>query len=282
MATYYKNKNQVKLKPVETLGYTAGKGYYADGQPACTGVIIDRSQILTAGHCVMSGGDDGGSATPLPASDFAVEAGVSDYKEPLKSGHPQFRSVFAVRAMPGYIASSRRTLRNYLDAVAHDLRSADAVATAGSRPRRCACCVSPERAYTYASRCTQFVTAGFGAERPLYHVNGTLNEVVKSAVRRGCSTKQVLCSFQPTSTCYGDSGSGTVESGPHPTVVGILSEQENHNCRPGLDYYVFVASPGALRFIRTSMKTSHLHGISDGSVSTVTGFSPSAAIFSPH
>lgn len=121
MATYYKNKNQVKLKPVETLGYTAGKGYYADGQPACTGVIIDRSQILTAGHCVMSGGDDGGSATPLPASDFAVEAGVSDYKEPLKSDHPQFRSVFAVRAMPGYIGSSRRTLRNYLDAVAHDL-----------------------------------------------------------------------------------------------------------------------------------------------------------------
>lgn len=121
------------------------------------------------------------------------------------------------------------------------------------------------------------MTAGFGAERPLYHVNGTLNEVVKSAVRRGCSTKQVLCSFQPTSTCYGDSGSGTVEPGPHPTVVGILSEQENHNCRPGLDY-VFVASPGVLRFIRTSMKTSHLHGISDGSADAHTIIRPLPAI----
>lgn len=33
MATYYKNKNEVKLKRGHTLGYTAGKGYYAAGKP---------------------------------------------------------------------------------------------------------------------------------------------------------------------------------------------------------------------------------------------------------
>ncbi|HWD68689.1 MAG TPA: hypothetical protein VG293_00765, partial [Solirubrobacteraceae bacterium] len=73
----------------------------------------------TAGHCVMS--DGGSSAEPLPASDFAVEAGVSNFKHPLKSDHPQLRSVIAVRAMPGYIAGSKMTASNSLDAAARDL-----------------------------------------------------------------------------------------------------------------------------------------------------------------
>ncbi len=33
MPTFYKKKDQVKLKPGQTLGYTAGKGYYAAGAP---------------------------------------------------------------------------------------------------------------------------------------------------------------------------------------------------------------------------------------------------------
>jgi hypothetical protein len=89
------------------------------GQQRCTGVIIDPSQILTAGHCVMSQG--GSSAEPLPASDFAVEASVSNFKHPLKSDRPQLRSVSVVRAMPGYIAGSKLTASNYLVVAAHDL-----------------------------------------------------------------------------------------------------------------------------------------------------------------
>ena len=33
MATFYKDKDAVKLKPGQTLGFTAGKGYYAAGTP---------------------------------------------------------------------------------------------------------------------------------------------------------------------------------------------------------------------------------------------------------
>jgi hypothetical protein len=91
----------------------ADPGRYA----ACTGVIIDPSHILTAGHCVMVGN----SAKPMPASDFGIEAGVSGFKHPLKSDHPQLRSVSAVRVMPGYISSSKITDSNYLAVVAHDL-----------------------------------------------------------------------------------------------------------------------------------------------------------------
>ena len=36
-----------------------------------------------------------------------------------------------------------------------------------------------------------------------------------------------------------------------PTVVGIFSGGGG-NCRPGLDYYVFLTAPATLRFIRAS------------------------------
>jgi hypothetical protein len=57
--------------------------------------------------------------------------------------------------------------------------------------------------------------------------------------------------FETTDTCWGDSGSGAVEPGPHPTVVGILSDDLN-TCRPGLDYYTALTSSAALRFIKAS------------------------------
>ena len=220
------------------------------GQPryaACTGVIIDSRQILTAGHCVMSGN----SATPLPAPGFAIEAGVSNFKHPLKSDRPQLRDVSAVRAMPGYIATSKVTSLNAVDAVGHDL----AVLTL-SRPldldgddARAA--DLPSTNTPVPSRVARLVLAGFGDEKPTgYYENGTLNEVVKPDVVRSCSTRQALCMFSATSSaCFGDSGSGAVEPGPHPTVIGILSDAP---CGPGGDYYVSLTAPAALRFIRAS------------------------------
>ena len=219
------------------------------GQPRCTGVIISSFQILTAGHCVMS--DGGNSGQPLPPSDFTVEAGVSNFKHQLKSDRPQLRSVSAVRAMPGYIAGSKRTLRNYMAATAHDL----AVLTLSRRldldGDDAHAAYLPTTATPKPWGVVRLVMAGFGAEKSRYHVNGTLNEVVKSTVRRGCSASEVLCIYQRTSTCFGDSGSGAVEPGPRSTVIGIFSAAESI-CRPGLDYYVFLTTPATLRFIKTN------------------------------
>jgi len=233
-----------KTVPITAAPWTVVVREY--GQQSCTGVIIDPSHILTAGHCVMSGN----SGRPLPESVFAIEAGVSNFKHPLKSDHPQSRAVSAVRAMPGYIATSKVTSSNNNDAVAHDL----AVLTL-SRPldldgddARAA--VLPTTNTVIPMSASRLVMAGFGDEKPTgYYENGTLNEVTKSQVEISCSSNQVLCMFMTTSTCYGDSGSGAIEPGPHPTVLGIMSEAP---CRPGLGYYVALTAPATLRFIRAS------------------------------
>ena len=96
----------------------------------------------------------------------------------------------------------------------------------------------------------QLVMAGFGYENWDAR-NGTLNEVAESTVRRSCGTSQVLCMYLTTDPCWGDSGSGAIEPGLHPTVVGILSEAQTL-CSPGLVYYALLDSPAALGFIKTS------------------------------
>lgn len=246
------------------------------GQQRCTGVIIDPSQILTAGHCVMSQG--GSSAEPLPASDFAVEASVSNFKHPLKSDRPQLRSVSVVRAMPGYIAGSKLTASNYLVVAAHDLAVltlSDPLVLNGNDARAA---YLPTVNSRPPSRVTQLVAAGYGDERPMgYYENGTLNEVVKSAPRTSCGNSQVLCVFQSTAPCFGDSGSGILDVQARPTVVGIFS-QGLPLCGPGLSYYVFLAAPAAQRFIHASMQTSHISAVSDGSADAHTVIRPLPAI----
>ena len=227
--------------------YVGGPRYVA-----CTGVIIDRLHILTAGHCVVSGK----SARALAASGFRVEAGVSNFEHPLASDHPQFRSVSKVALMPGYIPESQLYYFDMLDASGHDLAvlTLTSPLDLGGDDARAA--DLPISGTPMPAIATRLVMAGFGAERSTgYYRNGTLNEVTKAKVRKSCSTSQVLCMFEPTSTCWGDSGSGVVEPGSHPTVVGILSEDLDP-CRPGVDYYTALTAPAALRFINTDRGTS--------------------------
>jgi hypothetical protein len=213
---------------------------------ACTGVIIDPLHILTAGHCVMVGN----SAKPLSVSGFRIEAGVSDFRHPNVSDHPQIRTVSAVQAMPGYIAASKLTVSDYLDVVGHDLAVLTLSRPLSLRGEDARAAYLPGANTLLPASTVRLVMAGFGNETPKTQ-NGTLNQVTKATVRENCSSNQVLCLFSTTDTCWGDSGSGAVESAPRPIVVGIMSEDLDI-CRPGVDYYVSLIAPAALRFIRAS------------------------------
>jgi Trypsin len=219
------------------------------GEEACTGVIVSSSRILTAGHCVMSGD----SAKELPASDFTVEAGVSDFKHPLPSDHSQLREVSAVRSMPGYIASSETTDVDSSDAVGHDLAVLTLERPLDLRGNDARAAYLPSRATHAPSHNSQLVLAGFGNEKPNVRVypTGYLNEVVKPKVATDCSNREILCIYMTTDTCWGDSGLGAVEPGQRPIAMGILSEGIS-DCSPGWDYYVSLTAPAALRFIKTA------------------------------
>jgi Trypsin len=222
------------------------------GYETCTGVIIDARQILTAEHCMMQGE----SAKPESLSEFSIEAGVSNFKHPLKSDDPQTRGVSGERLIPGYIAASQVSEQNTRYEVGHDV----AVLTL-SRPldlngvdARAA--HLPSATMREPPPKIRLVTAGFGNESMkagAEYANGTLNAVGKSTVAKVFSTKRTLAAYQNSGTSWGDSGSGLIEPGRHPTVVGILSTSTPLSL-PGfpryISNYVALTAPPILRFIK--------------------------------
>ena len=239
-----------------------------EGNVTCSGVIIDALHVLTAAHCLY-----GDSNSPAPASQFTIEAGVSNFKDPSQNGTEQVRRV-ARRDDHARLHHGRMDEQQLGRRSRARPGSVDPLpSTRPGRPR-CTSSASPnpkEKAATSPRAALTSSSPGYGEENTTSRPNGSLNEDIGLIVHPECNTNRVFCVWSSTSaTCLGDSGAALVEPGSPATVVEFnstgnafddCSTPTTNGLEPSSDYsggYIFfggavyVGSHAALQFIDSS------------------------------
>ncbi len=221
--------------------------YETDGSSAysCSGVILDTTHVLTAGHCAFDLND----APTAPAA-LTVYAGISEAQGQLGAGGDtawQMSSVAAIRVHPGYVASE-----NWNPDDVAVLTLSTALTLGGSV--QAVTLPAPGSAYPAGA---SVVDAGFGYDSPGTS-DGVLHELTLTVDAFGdCGglnqavpdyDATSLCASSPAgATCSGDSGSGLVTSTG--TLVAIV-QAGPAGCPAGSHtIFGYVAAPEILDFI---------------------------------
>lgn len=212
----------------------------------CSGVIIDASHVLVAGHCVYH------NDRLAPVSQISVRAGVTNLNTPT-SPNEQDRSVSSYRVHPGF----RHTGLDVPDDIAVltlstplDLETPYVQATS-----------LPAAGAPFPAG-TEVVIAGFGRTVETGTTMGPLKEMTAIVERQGAcgpyndqsfyldANAVFICAYTPIAAgCGGDSGDGFVTTG-HRVVLGVL-EDATPGCAPrSMEIGAYVGAPEILNFIQ--------------------------------
>jgi hypothetical protein len=222
---------------------------FRQGYPACTGVILDATRVLTAAHCVWS---DPGNVRQ-PPSQFRIVAGLSNINDAASSPFAQVRSVTAVQVMPGHAQNNVFTDPAHF--VEHDLALmtlSRPLTLTGPYIRSAAL---PRRPV----KLRHLMMAGFGETASDDNANDQLKELTAPEFIPACSTSVEICivsANNSAATCPGDSGGGlVVAGGARPIVIGILSTGSPGCPLNGENTFVDLTTKSAERFLGTFVAT---------------------------
>jgi hypothetical protein len=233
-----------KAVAIEAAPWTVAIMEALDGrQPRlwCTGVIISRTEVVTAAHCLR----DQYSDLPVTASRLSVRAGVANATHHAEGDALQTRRVMAIRFHPDHSATDIAVIRLSAPLSLHRGR-VEPIALARSPTWR-----AGEKA----------TIAGFGQEYPNRAPSGSLHVARQKADAQGscgrftlgspASALEICASAQTVGVCRGDSGAGLVSTSSPPRLLGILEVLYGPNCRPGtVAGYDYVGAGEIQRFLR--------------------------------
>ena len=210
----------------------------APGTFVCSGVIVDALHIVTAAHCLKDG------PAFLPATTFAVRAGVSNFATPLAGDAVQDQPVVSFRVHPEQATAADIAVLELGQPLQLDGVHVSAIALSHS----------PTWPAGERVRLT-----GFGRQDPGQISAGPLAQIDEQLHDHGTCGQRLLpspeaatwvCASSPLgSVCFGDSGAGLVASGSQPLLIGIADTVEG-NCEPGArNQYTYLGAGEVWRFV---------------------------------
>jgi hypothetical protein len=223
-------------------------GFVEGDEIICSGAMLGPSVVLTAAHCVFDESTD----QPIPAGDFEVIAGKSNFRAPETTA--QERLVSAVRPHPYYHPTEALPRA---DDVAVLALSTPLTETAGSVQKLA---LSPSGVGPEVGAAVALT--GFGAQDgETLDLNGKLYAIsMTTAFRSLCggeSDALYVCASTPGgSLCEGDSGSALTLPGSPATAIGVTDTVQvigGVPCRPGADGgFANLAAPEIRDFVMGS------------------------------
>ncbi len=221
----------------------------------CGGSILNESEVLTAGHCVI----DPATKEQISPGEITIRAGTADFEVP-EPGEQDSRAS-RVRVHPYYVENSEATQAIPDDVAVVELKTPLVLNTTAQA-------IGLARAGSPPQEGTPVNLTGFGAENALTgKLDGGLNSIGMTVRSSGACGGQnnalFVCASNPAgSDCFGDSGSALTVPGPPAMLTGVTDTAEviEEKCFDGgVGGFANLAAPEIRDFIKKAARHRPAH-----------------------